>query len=112
MAGHQPREEVRMHRSTLPLFPTDDGWPYPDAAPREPVVDDDIDLDALELRVDPHAYADLTELEHFVVTHRYGLGQPPCSMKELARTLECSRSEARDVLGDALAKLRARLTEY
>ena len=52
---------------TLPLFPTDDGWPYPDAA-LEPAVDDDIDLDALELRFDPHAYSDLTELEYFVVT--------------------------------------------
>ncbi|HXY93312.1 MAG TPA: hypothetical protein VEP49_12595 [Acidimicrobiia bacterium] len=100
-----------MHRSTLPLFPTDDGWPYPDPAFGEPVVDDEIDLDALELRVDRHAYADLTELEYFVVAHRYGLGGPPCSMKDLARELECSHTEARDVLGGALEKLRQRLTE-
>jgi len=100
-----------MHRSTLPLFPTDDGWPYPDAAPWEPVVDDDIDLDALELRVDPHAFADLTELEYFVAVHRYGLEEPACSMKDLARELDCSHKEARDVLGRALSKLRQRLTE-
>jgi hypothetical protein len=99
-----------MHRSTLPLFPTDDGWPYPDSTPWEPVVDDHVDLDALELRVDPHAYADLTELEYFAVSHRYGLGQAPCSMKDLARELDCSHSEARDVLGGALDKLRRRLT--
>jgi DNA-directed RNA polymerase sigma subunit (sigma70/sigma32) len=100
-----------MHRSTLPLFPTDDGWPYPDAAAWEPVVDDEIDLDALELRVDRHAYADLTELEYFVIAHRYGVGCTPCSMKDLARELDCSHAEARDVLGTALHKLRQRLTE-
>ena len=60
----------------------------------ELVVDDDIDLDALELRCDPHAFADLTELEHYVVTHRYGLDCPVCSMKQLARELECTHAEA------------------
>jgi DNA-directed RNA polymerase sigma subunit (sigma70/sigma32) len=99
-----------MHRSTLPLFPTDDGWPYPDAA-AEPSVDDDIDLDALELQVDGRAYADLTEAERYAVWQRYGLAGPPCSMKELARRLECSHAEARDLLGGALVKLRARLVE-
>jgi DNA-directed RNA polymerase sigma subunit (sigma70/sigma32) len=100
-----------MRPSTVPLFPTDDGWPYPDAARFEPVVDDAIDLDALELRYDPHAYSDLTELEHFVVAHRYGLDGPPRTMKELARELGCSHAEARDVLGCALVKLRARLSQ-
>jgi hypothetical protein len=100
-----------MHRSTLPLFPTDDGWPYPDAAPIEPLVDNEIDLDQLELRVNRHAYADLTELEYFAISRRYGLGCPECSMKELARELECTRREARDVLGVALGKLRERLIE-
>jgi DNA-directed RNA polymerase sigma subunit (sigma70/sigma32) len=97
-----------MHRSTLPLFPTDDGWPYPGA---EPSVDDDIDLDALELRFDPHVYSDLTELEYFVVMHRYGLHGPACSMKDLARKLECTHAQARNVLGGALDKLRTRLTQ-
>ena len=60
-----------MHWSTLPLFPTDDGWPYPDSAAWEPLVDNEIDLDELELRVDRHAFSDLTELEYFVVAHRY-----------------------------------------
>ena len=76
--------------------PDDDEWPYPEVARLEPVVDDVIDLDALELRCDPHAYADLTELEHYVVTHRYGLDCPVCSMKELARELECTHAEARE----------------
>jgi DNA-directed RNA polymerase sigma subunit (sigma70/sigma32) len=100
-----------MHRSTLPLFPTDDGWPYPDATPVEPCVDDEIDLDALELRVDRHAYADLTEMERFAVSARYGLGGPPCTMKELARRLDCSHADAREVIGGALVKLRTRLVE-
>ena len=41
--------------SSFPVFPSDDGWPYPDL-PRgfdDPAADDEVDLDALELRVDP-----------------------------------------------------------
>ena len=100
-----------MPPSTLPLFPIDDEWPYPEVARLEPTVDDAIDLDALELRCDPHAYSDLTELERYVVMHRYGLDCPVCSMKQLARELECTHAEARDVLGRALYKLRTRLTQ-
>ena len=92
-----------MPPSTLPLFPIDDEWPYPEVARLEPVVDDVIDLDALELRCDPHAYSDLTELERYVVTHRYGLDCPVCSMKQLARELECTHAE-----GPRRARTRAR----
>ncbi len=101
--------------ASLPLFPTDDGWPYPDAPASElgfaHVVVDDVDLDLLELRADPHAYADLTELEWFAVSWRYGVGDgcAPHSMKELASELGCNRTEAREVLGGALDKLRHRL---
>ena len=56
--------------ASLPLQPTDDGWPYPDVLAAEPAADDEVDLDLLELRVDPHAYADLTELEYFAVSWR------------------------------------------
>ena len=107
--------------SSLPLFPTDDGWPYPDLGTSayiaselgsfEPTVDDDVDLDLLELRVDRHAYADLTEMEYFAVSWRYGVGNrcTPHSMKELASELGCNHAEARAVLGVALDKLRQRL---
>ena len=107
--------------SSLPLFPTDDGWPYPDLGTSayiaselgsfEPTVDDDVDLDLLELRVDRHAYADLTEMEYFAVSWRYGVGDhsSPHSMKELASELGCNHTEARDLLGGALDKLRRRL---
>jgi DNA-directed RNA polymerase sigma subunit (sigma70/sigma32) len=112
--------------ASLPLFPTDDGWPYPDARTfdsspdplaalrrHEPLADDDVDLDLLELQVDPHAYSDLTELEYFAVSWRYGVGNrcAPHSMKELATELDCSHAEARAVLGGALDKLRHRLME-
>jgi DNA-directed RNA polymerase sigma subunit (sigma70/sigma32) len=95
--------------ASLPLFPTDDGWPYPDVTVPELAADDDVDLDLLELRVDPHAYADLTEIEYFAVSWRYGLQGPPHTMKALAGELECSHAEARAVLGGALDKLRWRL---
>ena len=108
-----------MATSTLPLYPTDDGWPYPDGL-AELAVDDEVDLDALELRVDPHAFADLTELEYYVVTRRYGITDTgiadgasatgPASMKALARDLECTHAEVAAVLGAALDKLRTRLT--
>src|SRR3954452_10842998 len=101
---------------SLPLFPTDDGWPYPDSplselGPLDQMAEDDVDLDLLELRVDPHAYADLTELEYFAVSWRYGVGNrsSPHSMKELAAELGCNHTEARVVLGGALGKLRRRL---
>jgi hypothetical protein len=103
--------------ASLPLYPTDDGWPYPDASSMafalEPLADDDLDLDLLELRVDPHAYADLTELEYFAVSWRYGGGNPgtPHSMKARASQLGCNPPEARAVLGGALDKLRRRLLE-
>jgi hypothetical protein len=102
--------------ASLPLFPTDDGWPYPDVPPSEfgayePIADDEIDLDALELRADPHAYADLSELEYFAVAWRFGLDGPPHSMKDLARELGCNHAEARDVLGAAIDKLRWRLRQ-
>ena len=43
-----------MSRPTLPLFPTDEGWPYTDLVRGPDLVDDgEIDLDALELRADP-----------------------------------------------------------
>ena len=100
---------------SLPRFPIDDSWGSPDGAGdapafgREPAADDDLDLDLLELRVDPHVYADLTELEYFAVSWRYGLAGSPHSMKDLAAELGCNHAEARAVIGSALDKLRQRL---
>lgn len=104
--------DSRVHDGTvpsLPLFPTDDGWPYPDVLGAELAADDDVDLDLLELRADPHVYEDLTEIEYFAVSWRYGLAGSEHSMKNLAAELGCNHAEARAVLGGALDKLRQRL---
>jgi len=110
-----------MARSTLPLYPTDDGWPYPDAGGldgvtgahtdghADPIDDHEIDLDRLELVADPHAFADLTDLERHVVARRFGFTGTPATMKDLRGELGCSRVELRAVLGTAIDKLRTRL---
>jgi DNA-directed RNA polymerase sigma subunit (sigma70/sigma32) len=100
-----------MPRSTFPLFPSDDGWPYPDlpGGADDPAADDEVDLDLLELRADPHAFADLTPLEYQVVCRRFGIGVDAASMKQLSHELGCTHAETREVLGGAIDKLRARL---
>jgi DNA-directed RNA polymerase sigma subunit (sigma70/sigma32) len=106
-----------MSRTRFPLFPTDDGWPYPDGsstglvAGREPITADDVDLDVLELRADPHAFDSLNPLEYEVLSRRFGLHGPPESMKRLSQDLGCSHAETRDLLGRAIEKMRARLTD-
>jgi DNA-directed RNA polymerase sigma subunit (sigma70/sigma32) len=95
-------------RSTLPLFPSDDGWPYPDATGIE-LVADAPDLDALEL-LGPHSYDTLTVQERAALAYRFGLnGSEACSMKELAPLLGCTRAEACVVLGSAIDKVRTQL---
>jgi DNA-directed RNA polymerase sigma subunit (sigma70/sigma32) len=101
-----------MSRSTYPLFPTDDGWPYPDSPADEasaPTDDGELDLDALELQVDPRPFSELSPVECDALTRRYGFDCDPESMKEVARSLGCSHAQARDHLGRALDKIRARL---
>jgi DNA-directed RNA polymerase sigma subunit (sigma70/sigma32) len=95
-------------RSTLPLFPTDDGWPYPDST-RAELVADAPDLDALEL-LGPHAYDTLTAEERAALCFRFGLeGSRAHSMKALAPVLGCTRAEAGMVLGRAIDKMRIQL---
>ena len=50
-------------RSTLPLFPTDDGWPYPDEANRE------LTADAPDLDAEYHTAADRMTVEYRRVLH-------------------------------------------
>lgn len=88
---------------------SDESWPYPDLE-GEPADDDELDLDALELRVDPRAYADLTPGEREVLFLRFGLRDGRArSMKEIGHTLDLTHSETRDVLGRAIVKVRHRL---
>jgi DNA-directed RNA polymerase sigma subunit (sigma70/sigma32) len=101
-----------MPRSTFPLFPTDDGWPYPDlpGGSDDPAADDEIDLDVLELRADRHAFAALSPAEYQVLCRRFGLTGSPTSMKDLSHELGCTHAETRELLGSAIEKLRTRLT--
>jgi DNA-directed RNA polymerase sigma subunit (sigma70/sigma32) len=95
-------------RSTLPLFPSDDGWPYPDVTGVE-LVADAPDLDALEL-LGPHSFDTLTARERAALAFRFGLnGSESYSMKELAPMLGCTRAEACVVLGSAIDKVRLQL---
>jgi DNA-directed RNA polymerase sigma subunit (sigma70/sigma32) len=94
--------------STLPLFPTDDGWPYPDVTALDAEADVP-DLDALEL-LGPHAFDALTPDERTVLFSHFGLqGRDALPMKRLARDLGCTRAEARDILGTAIDKMRVQL---
>jgi DNA-directed RNA polymerase specialized sigma24 family protein len=104
-----------MHmRSTLPLFPTDEGWPYPDAdgaAEAELLrqgytVEPDVDLDALQLVANVHAFDGLTPQEREVLDRRFWRSE---SMKDVAHDLGCSHAEASLLLGRAVDKVRVRL---
>jgi len=94
---------------TMPPLRTDEGWPYPDGAP-EPAAEEQIDLDVLELQVDPHIYDALTERERRVLLDRFGLRDGRArSMKELAHEASLTHAEVREVLEQALDKVRSRL---
>jgi DNA-directed RNA polymerase sigma subunit (sigma70/sigma32) len=93
------------------LWPSEDGWPYPDGADDVASVDDAVDDDMVLLRASkPHLFDELDPLERRVVNSHYGLeGSPPRSMKELHHDLGMTRAEVRDTLAGGLAKLRAHL---
>lgn len=92
-----------------PIHRSDEGWPYPDGAP-EPVAEDDIDLDVLELQADRHLYDSLTDAEREVVLERFGLRDGRArSMKELARSRGMTHTEVRELLEEALDKIRVKL---
>lgn len=87
----------------------DESWPYPDAEDDQ-AADDEVDLDALELRVDPRAYLGLDADERQVLFLRFGLSDGRArSMKEIARTLNCTHAQARELLGRAIEKVRHRV---
>lgn len=97
--------------STLPLFPSDEGWPYPDVRGPDLVDPGEPDLDALELVADRHAYDGLTLQEREALFRRFGLaGRDALTMKELGPSLGCTQAEARVLLGCAIDKVRVRLT--
>jgi DNA-directed RNA polymerase sigma subunit (sigma70/sigma32) len=94
--------------STLPLHPTDDGWPYPEPLAFD-VADADVDFDALEL-FGPHCYECLTEPEREALFLHFGLrGNDALTIKELAPKLGMTRAETATLVGTAIDKVRVQL---
>ncbi len=94
--------------STLPLHPTDDGWPYPDVAGLD-IAADAPDLDALEL-LGPRVFDRLTPSERDALFAHFGLfGRDPLPMKQLAPALGCTRGQAAALVGSAIDKMRVDL---
>lgn len=94
------------------VWPSEDGWPYPDGD-GHPV---DIDLttamddDVLALLSSPHLFDHLDPLERRIIRDHYGLdGHTARSMKELSADLGLPRADVRDALGAGLSKLRVDL---
>ncbi len=103
---------TRLH-STLPLFPTDDGWPYPDLTSDDAPVwldESEPDPDALDLLVDPRVFDDLTPVERIVVRRRFGFDGPPATTRQLAAELGVPRREVSEILGQGVDKVRVRLS--
>jgi DNA-directed RNA polymerase specialized sigma24 family protein len=104
---------VQRDNKTMSTFvwPTDDGWPYPDTPSEVIDLDGEADDDLLSLTSAPaHLLDHLSSLEREVVAARFGLaGHPERSMRELVAETGVPRSELRDALGSGLAKLRVQL---
>jgi DNA-directed RNA polymerase sigma subunit (sigma70/sigma32) len=100
---------MTLARGNHRLPATDESWPYSDAED-DLAADDEVDLDVLELRVDPRAYLGLDADEREVLFFRFGLADGRArSMKEIARTLEITHAQARELLGRAIEKVRTRV---
>jgi DNA-directed RNA polymerase sigma subunit (sigma70/sigma32) len=93
------------------LWPSDEGWPYPDTVGETVDLDATTDDETLCMRASPsQVFAHLDPLERAVITAHYGLeGQQPRTMKQLHAEMGLPRAELRDVLGTGLAKLRTEL---
>ena len=91
------------------VWPSEDGWPYPDGDghPIDVDVDGVFDDDVLSVLASPHLLDHLEPLERRVISDHYGLnGTPARSMKQLCSDLGMPRSDVRDLLGAGLSKLR------
>ena len=100
---------MTLARGNHRLPAADESWPYADVED-EQQADDEVDLDALELRADPHAFECLDPTEYELVARRFGFNGAATSMKDLAHERGWSHTQTRDVLGGAIDKLRTRLT--
>jgi DNA-directed RNA polymerase sigma subunit (sigma70/sigma32) len=91
------------------VWPSEDGWPYPDGDghPVDVDIGETLDDDVMMLLASPHLLDHLEPLERRVISEHYGLGGAPArSMKQLCTDLGLPRSDVRDALGAGLSKLR------
>jgi DNA-directed RNA polymerase sigma subunit (sigma70/sigma32) len=93
------------------VWPSEDGWPYPDTAAEwadpETASDDD---DLLSVRFDRRLLDDLDPLERHVLAARFGLdGRVARSLGELHDDLGMSAADVELLLASGLTKLRTRL---
>jgi DNA-directed RNA polymerase sigma subunit (sigma70/sigma32) len=98
---------------------SEDGWPYADGdadddageleALADPAADLDDDLVALHAS-GSHVFDDLDPVEKAVLAARFGFDGEPRTMRQLQQELHLPRAQLRAVYGDALAKVRVRLT--
>jgi len=92
------------------VWPSEDGWPYPDTERETIDLSSEVDDDALSVRLTPTLLNSLDPLERVLIASRYGLGGTPIrSMKQLHSDLGLPRDELRSALGSGLAKLRTQL---
>lgn len=94
------------------VWPSEDGWPYPDADVgwADEVVDEQDD-DLLSLRATPGRLLNgLNSVERQVITARFGLdGRGTRSFEQIQVTTGLRPSEALEAMGSGLAKLRTQL---
>jgi DNA-directed RNA polymerase sigma subunit (sigma70/sigma32) len=92
------------------VWPSEDGWPYPDTERELADLSSEIDDETLSLRLTPSFLNSLDPLERVLIASRYGLGGTPIrSMKQLHADLGLPRDQLRTALGSGLAKLRTQL---
>jgi DNA-directed RNA polymerase sigma subunit (sigma70/sigma32) len=93
------------------LWPSDDGWPYPDAEFDlvDPSAQEDDDL--LCVRTSPaRLLRDLDVVERQVITARFGLdGKGTRSFEQIQASTGLLPAQALQAMGSGLAKLRTQL---
>ena len=93
------------------IWPSEDGWPYPDTAREVIDLDTEVDDDLFALRNDrAHVLACLEPLEREVLTARFGLdGSPARSVFDVGLATGLSTDDVEALTGTGLTKLRRRL---
>ncbi|MGH9301017.1 MAG: hypothetical protein ACRD0I_00270 [Acidimicrobiales bacterium] len=93
------------------VWPSDDGWPYPDDLAEVPDPDGEVDEDALCLQANRHnLLRDMSPLEQLVLARHFGLdGGLGQSMRQLHDSTGLDRADLSAALGSGIDKLRLQL---